>query len=135
MLDGDPPLLSKSSSPETVSKPQCSSEGHFCPLRWKLLIITSLVAALLSAGGCLLSIYWAVGANLDNPRRAITIAVYSIPLVFTTLAAVFVYRHTARRRKLQVLVSVLLSITLILAALCAVILSLDRLLPYRHWHN
>jgi hypothetical protein len=89
----------------------------------------------LSAGGCLTLIYQAQGAtNLDGAVRALTIALYVIPLVFITLAAVFVYRHTARRRKLQVLVCVLLSITLTLTALYAVALLIDRPTPAPRWH-
>jgi hypothetical protein len=104
-------------------------------MRWKLLIITSLGAALLSAGGCLALIYWAQGrANPDSSLTALTVTLYSIPLVFITLAAVFVYRHTARRRKQQALLSLLLSMILTLTALYAVTLILDRPTPAPRWH-
>lgn len=48
-------------------------------------------------------------------------ALLLVPLVVNTLAAIFVYRHTARRRKLQLTLTVLASliltsITLVLVA-------------------
>jgi hypothetical protein len=86
-------------------------------LRWKLLIITSLVAALLSAGGCLALIYWSRGvASPSDAPPSMVAGVVIVPLVIFTLAGIFVYRHTARRRKLQAAATVLLSIILTFAA-------------------
>jgi hypothetical protein len=117
MLGGAPPLLSKSTSP-TVSK-FARDEGYFCPVRWKLLIITSIVAALLNAGGMRALAHWGLafitppGAMLPglSARGAV------VPLLFTALACVFVYRHTARRRKLQAALTALFALVLTLAAL------------------
>jgi hypothetical protein len=87
-------------------------------LRWKLLAITSLAAALLNVGGTLALAYWTKGFMRPMGEQPVLMAgVIIIPLVVSTLAAVFVYRHTARRRKLQATVTVLFSITLTLAAL------------------
>ncbi|HJR08470.1 MAG TPA: hypothetical protein VJ842_14510 [Pyrinomonadaceae bacterium] len=96
-------------------------------MRWKLLIITSLVAALVSAGGCLALVYWLRGvANPLSAPPTLLAAVIILPLVIFTLAGIFVYRHTARRRKLQAAATVLLSITLTLAALFAAQIFLNR---------
>jgi heme/copper-type cytochrome/quinol oxidase subunit 2 len=82
-------------------------------VRWKLLIITSLVAALISVGGMHALNYW-----LSEPlthlseQPALSAGLIVIPLALSTLASIFVYRHTARRRKLQATITVILSITL-----------------------
>ena len=89
-------------------------------MRWKLLIITSLVAVLASAGGSLALAYWSNGlAGRLGVRDPVFGGVVLVPLVLVTLASVFVYRHTARRRKLQAALTALLSIILTLAALFA----------------
>jgi uncharacterized membrane protein len=96
-------------------------------VRWKLLIITSLVAALVGAGGCLALVYWLRGvANPLSAPPALMAAAVIFPLVIFTLAGIFVYRHTARRRKLQAAATVLLSIMLALAALFAAQIFLNR---------
>lgn len=89
-------------------------------MRWKLLVITSLVAALLSAGSDLALVYWLL--KLSNPLNAplsLSVAFVVIPLILFTLAGIFVYRHTARRRKLQATTTIILSLMLTLAALLA----------------
>lgn len=97
-------------------------------MRWKLLIITSLVAALLSAGGMHALVYW-VDAYLmplsEQPHLLTGLVI--ITLVVATLASIFVYRHTARRRKLQATLTALLSIILTVAAL----LVIAQILPKR----
>lgn len=87
-------------------------------MRWKLLIITSLVAALVSAGGMHALIYWTTAyvTPLSQHPYVIT-GLFIMPFVVATLASIFVYRHTARRRKLQATVTALLSIILTIAAL------------------
>jgi Na+/H+-dicarboxylate symporter len=89
-------------------------------VRWKLLIITSLVAALVGAGGDIALAYWCRSwSNPLHTRPTFLTWAIIIPLVLVTLAGIFVYRHTARRRKLQATATVILSIILTLAALCA----------------
>jgi len=92
-------------------------------MRWKLLSLTSLVAALISAGTLLSFLYWRngftqplSGHSLRAPGT-LMIGLIVIPLMIFSAAAIFVYRHTARRRKLQALTTVLLSIILTLGAL------------------
>lgn len=89
-------------------------------MRWKLLIITSLVAALVNAGGMRALAYWTTAsATLPSAMRQprLTAFVMIIPIVFTTLACIFVYRHTARRRKLQAGLTALFTLFLTFAAL------------------
>jgi hypothetical protein len=87
-------------------------------MRWKLLIITSLVAAVVGAGG---SLGLALGLT-GSTRRPAALDIYVIltllfPLAAVFFASFFVYRHTARWRKSQALSTALLSILLTLTML------------------
>jgi hypothetical protein len=83
-------------------------------VRWKLLIITSVAAALISTGGMRALAYWVMDetACVPTPRPAVIFAVLAVPVLFITLACIFVYRHTARRRKLQAALSALFTLIL-----------------------
>jgi multisubunit Na+/H+ antiporter MnhB subunit len=100
------------------------------PLRWKLLIIASLLAAVAGAGVCLAALYF-----LLDPARApassgwIAVATLLVPLAATTYATIFVYRHTARRRALQAVATTLLALLLTLAALLLGSILLGRPTP------
>ncbi len=97
-------------------------------MRWKLLIAASLLAATVGAGAVLVATYFALGGPPGEvpPAWLLAVAVLA-PLAATTFAAVFVYRHTARRRTLQAAATALLAALLTLAAL----LFLPRLLAPR----
>jgi O-antigen ligase len=105
-------------------------------MRWKLLIITSLVAGLINTGGIYLLVYL-MNAYLTLLRETIGIeaVLLFILLVVTTLACIFVYRHTAQRRKLQAALTAIFSIILTFAALFIIAQVLfersygERLLP------
>ena len=89
-------------------------------MRWKLLIITSLVAAIVGAAGTLGLALWLTGST----RRPAAIDLYVmltflVPAASVFFASFFVYRHTARWRKAQALSTALLSIFLTLAMLIA----------------
>jgi hypothetical protein len=89
-------------------------------VRWKLLIITSLVVALINAGVMRALAYWM--AQSMRPRGVSTVAVSGIimiPLIFIMIASVFVYRHTARRRKLQAALTALFALALTVATIFA----------------
>ena len=87
-------------------------------MRWKLMIAASLLAAVVGAGAALAVTRFALGSAplVPAPGWLTTVALL-LPLAANTFAAIFVYRHTARRRTLQAAATVLLSITLTLAAL------------------
>lgn len=75
-------------------------------MRWKLLLLVSLVGGLLALG------FWSILAVAifgsarvmaqEDWRLLISLV---IPLGVSVSAAVFVYRHTSRRRKLQALLT------------------------------
>jgi hypothetical protein len=116
MLGDDPPLLSQTTS--LIIKQPSGCEGHCRPVRWKLLIITSSVAALLGAGGIRALIYLMGGWR--SPMRAQTglaAGIIGISILLSTLAAIFVYRHTARRRKLQAALTALFALVMTVAVL------------------
>lgn len=84
-------------------------------LRWKLLIAASLLAAIAGAGVC----YAAARYLLPAPGASGWAAALPLlaPLAAITYAAVFVYRHTPRRRALQAALTALLASLLALTAL------------------
>ena len=90
-------------------------------MRWKLLIAASLLAAFAGAGVCYAAARYllpAAGAGASGWVAALPLLA---PLAAITYAAVFVYRHTPRRRALQAVGAGLLS----LALFCAAELALD----------
>jgi amino acid transporter len=95
-------------------------------MRWKLLIITSLAAAVVGAGSTLGLALGLTGA----PKRPVVLNLYVIltflaPLAAILFASLFVYRHTARWRKAQAFSTALLSILLTLTILVAAFMFLE----------
>ncbi|HXI61843.1 MAG TPA: hypothetical protein VNF70_04000 [Pyrinomonadaceae bacterium] len=89
-------------------------------MRWKLLIIASLAAALLSCGlwsALVISVFGSARILARNDLLLISSAI--IPLAVAVYSGVFVYRHTARRRKTQATFTVLLTLVLTLASYLA----------------
>jgi hypothetical protein len=86
-------------------------------LRWKLLVLTSLAAAIVGAGS-----FAALAQVLPTPAASprgidlLLAATLLAPLAASTYAVIFVYRHTARRRKLQAALTALLSLLLTVGA-------------------
>lgn len=81
-------------------------------MRLKLVLLTSLTGAILGAGGAIAILVGTLGVQgLTFARLGyrsdtwVTILTYLPPFASAILAAVFVYRHTARRRKLQAIIS------------------------------
>jgi hypothetical protein len=91
-------------------------------LRWKLLIIASLAATVAGAGACLTLVYLMLGSGALSAPKPFVAATLLLPLAAITYAAIFVYRHTARRRKIQVLLTALLSIVFTTALLFGTLL-------------
>jgi uncharacterized BrkB/YihY/UPF0761 family membrane protein len=89
-------------------------------MRWKLLLIASLLATLLGAGLTLLIIF-----ALNGPGKSLgfggiyLLSTLLCPIAAITYASIFVYRHTARRRSLQAILAALISIFLTLTVLLA----------------
>jgi uncharacterized membrane protein len=87
-------------------------------MRWKLLLIASLLATLVGAGATLGIVIGVLGApgQFNAPDVAV-LGTLIIPVAASTFASIFVYRHTARRRRLQAMATALLATILTLTIL------------------
>ncbi len=95
-------------------------------MRWKLLLLVSLVAAIIACGAWSLVIMIIFGSVRPiQPHDWLLLASAAVPLALAGFAGFFTYRHTARRRKSQAVLTVLLALLLSTAA-C---LSATRLFP------
>jgi hypothetical protein len=84
-------------------------------MRLKLVLIAALIAGLTGAGSAVAIILSAFSSLKPIPAPGLlAISAYLLPLLATLLAAVFVYRHTARRRKLQAALTALITLVLTL---------------------
>ncbi len=75
-------------------------------MRLKLVLISSLVAAVAGAGSAIViivSVFSSLHA-IATPGMLV-VSTYLLPILTTLLASIFVYRHTARRRKLQAILT------------------------------
>ena len=85
-------------------------------MRLKLVITSSLVAATIGAGSAIAIILWVFSSlNPITTPGALVLATFLLPAGAILLASIFVYRHTARRRKLQVALTVIISLVLTIA--------------------
>ena len=79
-------------------------------MRWKLVVVTSLTAAVVACG-----LWSTLAIGIFGSARAmarsdsILLSSLIIPLSITALASLFIYRHTARKRKTQAVITVLLA--------------------------
>ena len=98
-------------------------------MRWKLLVTTSVAAALVGVSlWCVLAIGVFGSARALARNDALLLASVVIPLAVAGSGGFFAYRHTARRRKMQALITTLLSIFLALVVyLAASSFAVDRL--------
>ncbi|MBA2340985.1 MAG: hypothetical protein H0V88_11355 [Pyrinomonadaceae bacterium] len=93
-------------------------------MRWKLLIVAALLAALAGTLPLLLGFYFGViGSTPETfselflkPNTRILLSLI-LPVATITYSSIFVYRHTARRRALQATITALLAVLLTFAAL------------------
>lgn len=85
-------------------------------LRWKLLIVASLLAFVVGTGACATVVRLLASRGGALPVWAVALAL-AAPVACVVYASIFVYRHTARRRTLQAAATALLASTLTLAAL------------------
>jgi len=79
-------------------------------MRLRLVLITSFLAALVGAGASI-SIILGVSSSLRFLRAPgpLVLSTLLLPIAAVFLGSFFVYRHTARRRKLQAFLTALLA--------------------------
>lgn len=75
-------------------------------MRLKLVMIVALIAALVGAGSSMAIILTrSASLHLLSSPDLVAPATLVLPIACVILAAIFVYRHTARRRKTQALLT------------------------------
>lgn len=96
-------------------------------MRWKLLVLVSIVAALIASATWFLLIFLFFNGSesilpLNGELWPLSLI---LPFLLTAFAAFFVYRHTSRKRKTQAAITVLAVLTLT-ALMCVAVLGLLR---------
>lgn len=82
-------------------------------MRLKLVLISAFIAAVVGAGTAIAIILF-VFSSL-KPITApglLVVSTYLLPVLATLPASIFVYRHTARRRKLQAALTAIIALLL-----------------------
>ena len=82
-------------------------------MRWKLLVLASVAAAVLGIGlwSLFTIIFYGNARELAQHHWILFLSVL-LPFSLIVYAGIFVYRHTARRRKTQAILTMLLSLML-----------------------
>ena len=84
-------------------------------MRLKLVIAASLLAAVVGAGSCVALVLGVFSVKaLSNPGLLVA-STLLLPILTIVFASIFVYRHTARRRKLQAFLTAILATLLTLS--------------------
>jgi predicted anti-sigma-YlaC factor YlaD len=99
-------------------------------MRLKLVLISSLIAALIGAGAAtaiILSVFSSL-KPITTPGLLV-VSTYLFPTLAILLAAIFVYRHTARRRKLQAILTAIIAILLTILFLIIASIATARRTP------
>ncbi len=82
-------------------------------MRLKLLLLASLLAAIVGAGTSIaITLFFSAPLRPPSALGLLAALTLIIPILAVFLASLFVYRHTARRRRLQAILTALLSILL-----------------------
>jgi uncharacterized membrane protein YfcA len=98
-------------------------------MRLKLVLAASVLAAVMGAGTCIALVLGVFSVKaLSNPSLLVT-STLLLPIAATAFASIFVYRHTARRRKLQALLTAILAILLTLGFFIAASILSGRYRP------
>lgn len=98
-------------------------------MRLKLVIAASVLAAVVGAGSCIALVLgvFAVKA-LSNPGLLVA-STLLLPIAAIAFASIFVYRHTARRRKLQAFLTAIMATLFTLGLFIAAAILTGRYSP------
>ena len=85
-------------------------------MRLKLVFLSSMLAALVGAGSSI-AIIISVFSSLSpmTTPGLVVLSTFLLPVLTVLLATIFVYRHTARRRKLQAALTTIIALLLTIA--------------------
>ncbi len=100
-------------------------------MRWKLITLTSFLGAFVAGGAwCLLTIAGLGRFGIDVSHPVVVSISLLIPISLSIFGAIFVYRHTAHRRKTQALLTAALMLVLTLVMYVAVMRFFQRRLAF-----
>ena len=85
-------------------------------MRWKLIILSSLIISFVSASAWLALAKLVIHAAIFPTGIGFYLQAFILVLI-TTVLGVYIYRHTSQRRKLQAILTSLLTLVLIFAFL------------------
>ncbi|HKG47964.1 MAG TPA: hypothetical protein VKB02_14610 [Pyrinomonadaceae bacterium] len=98
-------------------------------MRLKLVIAASVLAAVVGAGSCIALVLCVFSVKaLSNPGLLVT-STLLLPIAAIVFASIFVYRHTARRRKLQAFLTAMIAILLTIALFISATIVTGRYSP------
>ena len=94
-------------------------------MRLKLVVIASLLAAVAGAGSCIALVLGVFSRAALSSPGLLLLSTFLLPLATIIFASIFVYRHTARRRRLQAFLTVVLAalLTISLFILASIVTS------------
>ena len=78
-------------------------------MRLKLVIIASLLAAVVGAGASIALVLGVFAVKSLSSPGLLAASTFLLPIAAIVFASIFVYRHTARRRKLQAFLTALIA--------------------------
>ena len=84
-------------------------------MRLKLVIAASVLAAVVGAGSCIALVLGVFSVKVLTSPGLLAASTLLLPVLAIVFASIFVYRHTARRRKLQALLTAILAAVLTLS--------------------
>jgi hypothetical protein len=98
-------------------------------MRLKLVLAASAVAALVGAGSCIALVLGVFSAKALSSPGLLVLATLLLPVAAIVFSSIFVYRHTARRRKLQAFLTTLIATLLTLGLFVLASILTARLAP------
>jgi integral membrane sensor domain MASE1 len=98
-------------------------------MRLKLVLAASVLAAIVGAGACTALVLGVFSVKALSSPSLLVSSTLLLPIAATAFASIFVYRHTARRRKLQAVLTALIAILLTLAFFIAATILTGRYNP------
>jgi hypothetical protein len=97
-------------------------------MRLKLVFAAAALAALVGAGSCIALVLGVFSVKALSSPGLLVASTLLLPIATIVFAAIFVYRHTARRRKLQAFLTTLIATLLTLCLfILATVLSTRRI--------
>lgn len=98
-------------------------------MRLKLVLAASALAAFVGAGSCIALVLGVFSVKALSSPGLLVASTLLLPVATIVFAAIFVYRHTARRRKLQAFLTTLIATLLTLCLFVVASILSARFIP------